>query len=193
MSAQVNLCRSVSAPFSLCASMDTFPFASVDNADMQKVVLNSNVDSRLPRGTWKEEPPDSLRDVDLPIEIAANTLETVEIGRTELGSTAADLAVHISIRQRDFLALCDTGATTTCLSATLLPWLKERGFECQHSNCRIIGVGEGCLRIVGTGTLAVQIGSTKFLASVVIVDGLPYDVILGKDFMKRHHFIVDTL
>ena len=60
------------------------------------------------------------------------------------------------------------GATTTCLSTTLLPWLKERGFNFQHSNRRIVGVGEGRLRIAGIGMLAIQIGSKQFLALVAI-------------------------
>ena len=55
------------------------------------------MDDQMPRSTWKEEPPNSLRNVDLPAEIALNVVETVEIGHNEPKDATTDLAIHIGI------------------------------------------------------------------------------------------------
>ena len=101
---------------------------------------------------------------------------------------------HISIvlneHPRQFLV--DTGAAVTLISTSTFTrcHLSLPKME-QWTQQRLISVTGSPLNVKGQATIQLQIKGHQFCVPMVVVDGLTEEAILGVDFLKKHHCIID--
>ena len=108
-----------------------------------------------------------------------------------VNSTAA-YHIHATIFSHPCSFLLDTGATVTLINAPiwkqcappavhLTPWTQNR----------LIGVNGSPLHSLGATTIDITIRGSHFTASIIVVDGLTADAILGLDFLKKYNCTID--
>ena len=101
--------------------------------------------------------------------------------------------VYGHVHGADVRFLIDTGAAVSLLNSTvwrklsakaslrLEPWL----------GARLVGVDGSQLRVLGQARLPLVIGTATISASVVVVDTLTTEGILGMDFLRQHRCTID--
>ena len=101
--------------------------------------------------------------------------------------------VNVSINGIKSNALCDTGATVSCISKQFF----EKAFSAQKPNinpCQIksiIGVGGTHHPVLGAVQVDVKFGTLALAYSFYVIEDLHHSVILGHDFMEAHHVKLD--
>lgn len=101
--------------------------------------------------------------------------------------------VSVSINERKTNALCDTGATISCVGLTFLdkifPTTKPDIKNCSLKT--ITGVGGTHHSVQGFVNLDVNFGGLTIGYPFYIVKDLHHSLILGHDFMERHNVNID--
>ena len=95
--------------------------------------------------------------------------------------------IPIRVRNKQYLALVDTGARFSVLDETLFrQWMGDLPLIKQTSVILSDAQGKG-LHVLGQVTVPVQIQEETVSVPMVVVRGLAISVILGLDFMHAHH------
>ena len=100
---------------------------------------------------------------------------------------SSDFTVSVGIANFKFQALLDTGAAVTAVSARI--W-KEYFFDI-HPNLNppargVVTTVDGReLVTLGTQVLTFEIGADSFPLKAHVIEGLAFDVIIGRDFLKE--------
>ena len=107
-------------------------------------------------------------------------------------NTAPDVVTGIiSVFDRDAHILIDPGATHSFIS---MRFISNVNVESQPIDCNIlVSLSTGDSRIAESVYLdsKVIIGGHEFLANLILLDIHDFDVILGMDWLSRHHATVD--
>ena len=88
--------------------------------------------------------------------------------------------------------LIDTGAAVTLLSWAVYERCPSPSELCPLSNQTLVSVNGAPLAARGSIQTSISINGVPLSASVVVVDGLTSEAILGLDFLQRHHCTIDT-
>ena len=101
--------------------------------------------------------------------------------------------VHVSINGAKSNALCDTGATVSCISKQFF----EKAFPVHKPNinpCQIksiVGVGGTHHPVLGVIQVDVKFGTLGLTYPFYVIEDLHHSIILGHDFMEAHHVTLD--
>jgi len=86
-------------------------------------------------------------------------------------------------------ALVDSGSEATLMSDRL--WMREREKKLEGSPS-LVGVDGSELEVVGRCEEEIQLGKTQVIRhQYYVVKSMPYDIILGTDFLEKNKAIVD--
>ena len=101
--------------------------------------------------------------------------------------------VNVSINGTKSNALCDTGATVSCMSKRFF----EKAFPEQKPNinpCQIksiVGVGGTHHPVLGVIQIEVKFGTLGLVYPFYIIEDLHHSIIIGHDFMETHNVTLD--
>ena len=101
--------------------------------------------------------------------------------------------VNVSINNRKSSALCDTGASVSCISKQFF----DKAFLNDKPNINpchvkyIVGVGGTNHQVLGVVEINVNFGTLGLTYPFYVVEELHYSIILGHDFLKAHSVTLD--
>ena len=109
-------------------------------------------------------------------------------------SSAADYHLHGTVNGVATRFLVDTGAVVTLLSKGLWNQVNaERKYKLSTNyQKRLVGVQGSPLDICGTTEVRITLSEEEFDTLVYVVDSLTTEVILGRDFLKKHSCVIDV-
>ena len=91
--------------------------------------------------------------------------------------------------------LVDTGAAATLINRTVWDRICQRNGDLQLEKVtgkRLVGVQGSPLQILGSSQVKISLSREEFESSVLVVDCLTTEVILGRDFLSRYKCTVDV-
>lgn len=112
---------------------------------------------------------------------------------SSLGSRemSTELFSTIDIETIGIDALVDSGAVLSLLHARHLPLLEAANIQI-HRDCGTIrGITGSHLPVRGVADVPFKFGGRAFRWPLLIIDKIPYDAVLGKDFMRRYGCVLD--
>ena len=93
----------------------------------------------------------------------------------------------------EFYCLVDTGAVATILSRKV--WKKlcpeQRKLDPVDLQCNLVDAQGTLLKFNGRADVKLQLGSQQFPVNILVAEGLSVDLILGRDFLKKHQCSVE--
>ena len=109
-------------------------------------------------------------------------------------NSAADYHLHGTVNGVATRFLVDTGAVVTLLSKGLWNQVNaERKYKLSTNyQKRLVGVQGSPLEICGTAEVRIMLSEEEFDTLVYVVDSLTTEVILGRDFLKKHSCVIDV-
>ncbi|MEL6816872.1 MAG: retropepsin-like aspartic protease, partial [Cyanobacteria bacterium J06598_3] len=110
------------------------------------------------------------------------------------GSRITASVVEVQVGNRSVWALVDSGADFTMMRGSLHAEIQRHlGGKLTVPSQTARGAGREPLKILGIAhDVTVSIQGREFVcSSVAVVDGLVYDVVLGRDFCCRHGTVID--
>lgn len=121
-----------------------------------------------------------------------NTITEVVMVHTEDSSTGGSLPyVSIPINdQHEVLALIDTGASRSVVNHDLIVHFQLE-HKLTHSDTILKGVTENQLEVVGEIALCLNINETKLTGTFVVVNDLPFDLVIGCPEIIRNDIQID--
>ncbi|KRH93377.1 putative Transposon Tf2-6 polyprotein [Pseudoloma neurophilia] len=102
--------------------------------------------------------------------------------------------VDITIKDTKLTALCDSGSNYTLLNSKLAEQLKLEKSPNQQNLPTILTANTGQCSIIGRAFCKIQMSQKTDLTiniEVYLIDNLAYQLILGRDFLERHGFILN--
>ena len=101
--------------------------------------------------------------------------------------------VSVSVNNKKTNALCDTGATVSCISWQYFDKAfavnKPKINPCQINS--IVGVGGTHHKVQGVINIEVKFGSLGLVYPFYVIEDLHHSLILGHDFMESHNVTLD--
>lgn len=101
--------------------------------------------------------------------------------------------ISVSIEGHDFSSLVDTGAAVTAVNANVWnKYLKNSCSNLSSSNSEVVTTANGFpLKILGKTLVKFVIHSEVFPCEAHVIEGLTYDIILGRDFLQTFSSKID--
>ena len=101
--------------------------------------------------------------------------------------------VSVTINGKKTNALCDTGASISCMSKTFFnKAFNDENAKCTKSNIStIVGVGGTHHAVQGETNVDICFGSLTLNAKFYVIEDLHHSIILGIDFMEEHRVTLD--
>lgn len=104
--------------------------------------------------------------------------------------TKNTISIHVGLTRTN--ALVDTGSQLTLASETFLQNSQFKNMQLERPDYDVIkGVGGKYLQILGKTHLPIQIDHKTVNTKIHIVKGLHQSVIIGLDFLEKHHAKID--
>ena len=135
--------------------------------------------SRAARG--KQETPDAVGE--LPTAPVSSTFQR--------SNTSDDCILDVHVNGVPASWLVDTGAASTILSKKIWDTLNTERKRLAPLTCNLVDAQGTPLRLDGSAEVELQLGCRQFPVSVLIVESLTTDLILGRDFLKQHKCSVE--
>jgi hypothetical protein len=124
-----------------------------------------------------------------PAVVNNNFLPISSLGHDQEVTT--ELFSKITIGKSGMDALVDTGAVISIIHARHLPLLEQAKCQIRRDLGSIRGIAGGHLPLRGVVDIGFTFGDLAFRWSFVIIDNIPYDAVIGKDFMRRHGCVLN--
>ena len=104
-----------------------------------------------------------------------------------------DLTVSAQLNGQSIKALVDTGAAISVIDKEVLQEVyKEQFPELQTDNLGDVKTVSGeALPVLGMFTTALDIANGTYLCTFIVVQDLPYDALLGRDFLRENGAIIN--
>ena len=104
-----------------------------------------------------------------------------------------DLTVSAQLNGQSIKALVDTGAAISLIDKEVLQEVyKEQLLQLQTDNLGDVKTVSGeALPILGMFTTALDIANGSFSCTFIVVQDLPYDALLGRDFPRENGAIIN--
>jgi predicted aspartyl protease len=109
------------------------------------------------------------------------------------GNNTSLLFVNASVNDRQMKVMIDTGATQTFVSKECFNDMKEKRIVNQVRRRVFLADGVTSLIVYGEIDLFIRIGTTKAFIRAFVVDRLCSGCILGMDFIRKYHLIIDMM
>ena len=109
------------------------------------------------------------------------------------GNNTSLLFVNASVNDRRMKVMIDTGATRTFVSKECFNDMKEKRIVNQVRRRVFLADGVTSLIVYGEIDLFIRIGTTKAFIRAFVVDRLCSGCILGMDFIRKYHLIIDMM
>ena len=125
--------------------------------------------------------PASAQNIDIPVDLSCS-----------LGSRLAKEGVWLKGRINNVVSdiFVDTGAQYTILDFGF--WRKVCFDRTIFDTCvRLVGAGGESLKVVGEGKVLLELGNNCLELRVILVEDFKFDVLLGNDFLKSQHAVID--
>ena len=104
-----------------------------------------------------------------------------------------DLTVRAQLNGQSIKALIDTGATISVIDKEVLREVyKEQLLQLQTDNLGNVKTVSGeALPVLGVFTTSVDIANGSYSCIFIVVQDLPYDALLGRDFLRENGAIIN--
>ena len=104
-----------------------------------------------------------------------------------------DLTISAQLNGQSIKALVDTGAAISLIDKEVLQEVyKEQLLQLQTDNLGDVKTVSGeALPILGMFTTALDIANGSFSCTFIVVQDLPYDALLGRDFLRENGAIIN--
>ncbi|KAL9979865.1 hypothetical protein ACROYT_G017589 [Oculina patagonica] len=101
--------------------------------------------------------------------------------------------ISVGIEGHEFPSLVDTGAAVTAVNVNVWnKYLKNTHSNLSSSNSEIVTTVNGCpLKLLGKALVKFVIHSEVFIFEAHVIEGLNYDIILGRDFLQKFSSKID--
>ena len=121
-------------------------------------------------------------------------LPTISVSSTfHQNKTNSDCVLDVCVDGVPAGCLVDTGAVMTILSKRI--WKKlspeKRKLDPLEFQCNLVDAQGTPLKLDGRAQVKLQLGSQQFPAHVLVAEGLSVDLILGRDFLKKHQCSIE--
>ena len=110
-----------------------------------------------------------------------------------IGKKTSLLFINACVNDRRMKLMIDTGATRTFVSQECFNDMKERRVVNQVRRRVFLADGVTYLVVYGEVDLFIRIGTTKTFIRAFVVDRLCSGCILGMDFIRKYHLILDMM
>ena len=147
-----------------------------------KSATAKNVNRKPFENTEKNSNPECASTINRQAEVYANF--SIEMAKNTVG---------VSINQLKSNALCDTGATISCVSKMFIDkaFPSEKTERVSSIYKSIKGVGGTSHPVSSSVKLSVNFGSVSFCHEFLVVEDLHHSLILGHDFLTKYQCLVD--
>ena len=110
-----------------------------------------------------------------------------------IGNNTSLLFINACVNDRRMKVMIDTGATRTFVSKEFFNDMKEKRIVNQVRRRVFLADGVTSLIVYGEIDLFIRIGTTKAFIRAFVVDRLCSGCILGMDFIRKYHLIIDMM
>ena len=110
-----------------------------------------------------------------------------------IGNITSLLFINACVNDRRMKVMIDSGATRTFVSKEFLNDMKEKRIVNQVRRRVFLADGVTSLIVYGEIDLFIRIGTTKAFIRAFVVDRLCSGCILGMDFIRKYHLIIDMM
>ena len=109
------------------------------------------------------------------------------------GNNPSLLFINARVNDRQMKLMIDTGATRTFVSKDCFNDMKEKRLVNKVRRRVFLADGVTSLVVYGEIDLFIRIGTTKAFIRAFVVDRLCSGCILGMDFIRKYHLIIDMM
>ena len=96
--------------------------------------------------------------------------------------------VNLEVCSSPVTAVCDTGASVSCISQRLLKRLPVNfQNQLQPAHCRLLAANQAEIPFLGTVTLPISLASNRYQQQFFVLKSSEADCLLGLDFLEDNH------
>ena len=142
----------------------------------------------LPTESCDEKYPLSFCDSNAVSEVTKSAIDSICFPFSSDSSI-----ISVSIDGHEFPCLVDTGAAVTAVNADVWnKYLSDAYSNLSSSNVGVVTSVDGFpLKILGKALMKFDVQSEVFPCEAHVIEGLTYDVILGRDFLQKYSSKID--